>query len=819
MGCGNSKETEASFPIKDKARNNTDYEYESWSKTIVQDHMHVCHPLSVDEALEVVNWAVAEKKRVRVMGIRHGWSPITIAPQNDEDAKEVVLVVLDKIADIAFSTMESDPKADGKPTATVPLGMGQLNFLTVLQEAERKAGPETAAPGYGISHCPAPDSITVGGMIAINGHGTAVANEQEEKIVGKVSYGSYSNRVVALNAVVWDDKIQKYVCKEFLRNTNGGKDIAPFLTSVGRAFLTQATLQVEPNYYMRCRSFMGIGWETMFAKPNEDGTPAEKSMAWFMERHGRVEAIWYPFTDKPWLKVWTVTGNKRPKNSKAVNKACNYPFSDELPDFLTGVVDLLTGSWGKNAQRIEINPKINEGTKREDVVGDAEEADKQKAEIHVAKEVDAEVHPENPEEQEKVREATKKKFEDDKHMQEVVASLEAHRDEAQAVVNKDENVLQVDADGDGVADSEEAYEAEEGNPLDGAGLTVLDDNAKDTFWDVLGLLKFGGLTPWFGKAIYDVTLKGLKKDHSYDIWGPSKDTLIYVKDTTIKVTANGYAVICNRKHVAMVMHQFAHMFHDMLTTWQKKRLLTAYPIAMPLEIRVTGLDEASLIADGKGLSPSLSGLYTNDEMKAKGFDCCLWLDILSMPGNFGANEFYHELEQKLLAHPDFNSDKALLRPEWSKGWGYTKSSAWAQENFLEHTRAQLPEWNSAMDALNAADKQNLFTNPWMKNFFRKVDAVGEGESDEQIAAAASKEEEKKEEAKPEEEKAPEAAAAAADDDAPAAEEKKEEAAAPAEAEAKKDEAAAEEAPAAEEKEEAPPAAEEAAPAAEEAKAE
>ena len=250
MGCGNSKDAAKGFPIPNGPRNDMDFKYVSWSETMVADKMHVCHPLTVDEALEVVNWARENKKRVRVMGHQHGWSPLTIAPQSDDDVSEVVLVVLDKL-ERDFKVTEEDPKAAGKPTATVSLGINQLDFLTLLEEAERKGGPDTAAPGFGVSHCPAPDSITLGGMLAINGHGTAVACEEEKKIVGDVTYGSYSNRVVSLKAVVFDDKTNKYVEKEFNRSDNGGKDIAPFLTSVGRALLTTATLQVQPNYYMR----------------------------------------------------------------------------------------------------------------------------------------------------------------------------------------------------------------------------------------------------------------------------------------------------------------------------------------------------------------------------------------------------------------------------------------------------------------------------------------------------------------------------------------------------------------------------------------
>ena len=44
-----------------------------------------------------------------------------------------------------------------------------------------------------------------------------------------------------------------------------------------------------------------------------------------------MEAIWYPFTDAPWLKVWTVSP-RRPPGARVVRAPYNYPFSDTLTE-------------------------------------------------------------------------------------------------------------------------------------------------------------------------------------------------------------------------------------------------------------------------------------------------------------------------------------------------------------------------------------------------------------------------------------------------------------------------------------------------------
>ncbi|MFU1924514.1 FAD-linked oxidase, partial [Klebsiella pneumoniae] len=50
---------------------------------------------------------------------------------------------------------------------------------------------------------PAPGDLTLGGVLAIDGHGTGIPAQGESRLPGQ-SYGSLSNSIVALTAVVWD---------------------------------------------------------------------------------------------------------------------------------------------------------------------------------------------------------------------------------------------------------------------------------------------------------------------------------------------------------------------------------------------------------------------------------------------------------------------------------------------------------------------------------------------------------------------------------------------------------------------------------------
>jgi FAD/FMN-containing dehydrogenase len=53
-------------------------------------------------------------------------------------------------------------------------------------------------------------------------------------------------------------------------------------------------------------------------------------LASFLDRSGRAEIIWFPFTPAPWLKVWTVAP-RRPRGSRPVRQPYPYVFADAIP--------------------------------------------------------------------------------------------------------------------------------------------------------------------------------------------------------------------------------------------------------------------------------------------------------------------------------------------------------------------------------------------------------------------------------------------------------------------------------------------------------
>ena len=90
--------------------------------------------------------------------------------------------------------------ASGSPsTVTAQTGVTMDVLLQDLENA-----------GLGLTAHPAPGDITIGGVLAIDGHGTAIPAQGESIIPGH-TYGSVSNLILSLTAVVWSSAQSQYV--------------------------------------------------------------------------------------------------------------------------------------------------------------------------------------------------------------------------------------------------------------------------------------------------------------------------------------------------------------------------------------------------------------------------------------------------------------------------------------------------------------------------------------------------------------------------------------------------------------------------------
>ncbi|MEU9040369.1 MULTISPECIES: cholesterol oxidase substrate-binding domain-containing protein [unclassified Kitasatospora] len=306
--------------------------FQNWSGEIRTDQLWTCAPRTPEEVPALADWAHANGWRLRASGYRHTWAPLTVADQTPGSARVLL---------VDTSRYLTAVTADSPSTVRVQTGVTMEALLAHL--ADR---------GLGLTACPAPGEITVGGVLAIGGHGTAVPAAGEARPDGH-GYGSVSNQVVRLTAVVLDPATGRYALRTFDRSE---ADSAAFLVHLGRAFLTEVVLRAGADRPLRCVSRLDIPASELFAPPGAGrdggllggllGGGGPRTFAEFVERDGRVEAIWFAYTDHPWLKTWTVAPTK-PLASLAVDHPYNYPFSDIVPEPVARLAgQIVAGAWG-----------------------------------------------------------------------------------------------------------------------------------------------------------------------------------------------------------------------------------------------------------------------------------------------------------------------------------------------------------------------------------------------------------------------------------------------------------------------------------------
>ncbi|PWI20305.1 FAD-linked oxidase [Streptomyces sp. Act143] len=514
--------------------------YRNWAGEITAVGLWACAPADGGQVVAVVNWAWRNGWRVRGRGSSHGWSPLTLTEGTPPDAP---VLLVDTATHLTGLALES-PHA-------VRAGSGvTLEALLTFLEGH----------GLGVTACPAPGDLTLGGALAIDAHGTAVPARGEERLPGQ-TYGSLSNRLLSVTAVVWDEASGAYVLRTYDRSES---DAAALLTHLGRTLVTEVVLRVGANSNLRCVSRTDIPAAELFAPPGGDG----RTLASRLDEAGRVEAIWFAFTEFPWLKVWSVEPAK-PLTSRRVTTPYNYPFSDNVP---TPVADI-------------------------------------------------------------------------------------------------------------------------------AGRMV-----SDAAWY---------LAPVLGNAQYDAAALGLVATLSADIWGPSKNTLLYLRPTTLRVNANGYAVLTRRDRVQHVVAGFTAFYRERLAAYAA---LGRFPVNGSVEIRVTGLDDpADAELDG-ARAPLLSAL--RPDAGHPEWDTAVWLDILTLPGTPYAEMFLREIERFLLDRHD--GTDSLSRVEWSKGWAYTEDAVWDDDEVLNAVvPGSLGEgaWGQAAGILHRLDPHEVFGNAFLDRLF------------------------------------------------------------------------------------------------------
>lgn len=538
--------------------------YKNWSEAIQVDAVWTAMPTNAQQVLDLANWAFRNGWKLRAKGHSHTWCPITLSGSETKASKLLLVDTRHGLNKLAITT--------GKDAhVVVGTGVDQERLLNELSKQ-----------GLGIVQHPAPGDITVGGVLAIGGHGTAVPAQGEKRQRGQ-SFGSVSNLVMAMEAVVFDEAKGEYVLRRFKRNDPG---IAPLLVNLGRTFITEVTLRVGQEQKMRCESFMDVPLSELLAAPGTKG----RTVTSYLDKSGRMEIICFPNTKRPWLKVWTPTPTK-PAFSRRVSKPFNYGFSDQLPK---GVVNMVKS--------------ITQGAET--------------------------------------------------------------------------------------------------------------------------------MTPTLGQVQWAAVASGLSMTDTHDLWGSAKDLLMYVRPETLRVTANGYAILCERKNIQRVLNDFYRKYQSLNAQFAKNQ---QYPMNGPLEIRVVGLDDPADVGIDGAVEALLSP--TRPAADHPEWDCAVYFDVLTLPGTQNANAYFADLERWMYAN--YKGDYARTRVEWSKGWAYTEAGPWQNHNMLTSlvpnslSEGHRPgtKYADAVAKLQEYDPYRIFTAPMHDAIMPGVTRPAPGGTKEKPAAA------------------------------------------------------------------------------------
>ncbi|HEV7931098.1 MAG TPA: cholesterol oxidase substrate-binding domain-containing protein, partial [Actinomadura sp.] len=223
------------------------------------------------------------------------------------------------------------------------------------------------------------------------------------------------------------------------------------------------------------------------------------------------------------------------------------------------------------------------------------------------------------------------------------------------------------------------------------------------------------VTPAFEKSAMALVASGLIATGTWDIWGRSKNTLLYVRPTTLRIVQAGYAIITSRADIQRVVSEFYKRYVSKINAYKANG---DYPMNGPIEIRVTGLDEPGDIDGVPGaVTPQLSSVRPRPDHPE--WDVCVWINMATIPGTPKADQFYAEMEQWIWSN--YTGSYATVRPEWSKAWAVTPGGAWTDSPMLtSKIKASLnagqpsnDNFDTARATLNAYDPHRIFSNTFL----------------------------------------------------------------------------------------------------------
>jgi FAD/FMN-containing dehydrogenase len=207
---------------------------------------------------------------------------------------------------------------------------------------------------------------------------------------------------------------------------------------------------------------------------------------------------------------------------------------------------------------------------------------------------------------------------------------------------------------------------------------------------------------------------GLLLTDTADVWGWSRNSLLYVQPTTLRIVEGGWAVLTARANAQQVLHEFYRQYQALLTRYERAG---EFPVNGPVEIRITALDQPADVGTAGAVIPQLSA--TRPRPDHPEWDTCVWLDIGALPGIPASARFYTDIENWIWAN--YTGCTATVRPEWSKAWAHTATGPWTNTRTITETipaafragQSAADDWDAARATPNRYDPARIFSNPFL----------------------------------------------------------------------------------------------------------
>ncbi|CAL8110088.1 unnamed protein product [Orchesella dallaii] len=216
--------------------------------------------------------------------------------------------------------------------------------------------------------------------------------------------------------------------------------------------------------------------------------------------------------------------------------------------------------------------------------------------------------------------------------------------------------------------------------------------------------------PELGEIAYNNVVAGLASRNASDVWGPSKNILLYSNGSSSPITYGGTVVLTSRDKIQKVLSMVITFFTSLNEEYAQK---SEYPIDYYIKFRVTGLDFANETLIKDATQTILSPLSPPQDYPH--FNVAFWMNTFTHRNNSLGSQFMKRFEE--FYYDTFNGEIGLARPEWSKSWAYTDEGPFTNTKMLKEIIPSRfgSDWEWAKSILNKYDPERVFSNSFLED--------------------------------------------------------------------------------------------------------